>query len=67
MKKQYIKPILEVYRYLPEKGYATTVALSNQLNDYVLVEGTDRRSTRTAEEVTEYTDASGEYTTGDWE
>ena len=67
MKKRYIKPELEAYCYLPEKGYATTVALRDRTADYVLVEGSDRRSLLTADEVSEYTDNSGEYTTGDWE
>lgn len=63
MKKRYIKPTLEVYRYSPEEGYATTVAMK----DYVIVEGTDRQSVRTADEVSEFTDNSGEWTTGEWE
>lgn len=62
MKRQYIKPALEVYLYSPEEGYATTVALK----DYVLVEGTERHSLLSADEVTEYQEG-GEYTTGDWE
>ena len=64
MKKQYIKPGLEVYRYMPEKGYKTTIALDK---DYVLIEGqSDNRTLRASEEVTEYTDAAGEYERGLW-
>ena len=64
MKKQYIKPALEVYRYMPEEGYKATVALDK---DYVLIEGqSDNRTLRAAEEVTEYTDAAGEYERGLW-
>lgn len=65
MKKRYIKPTLEVYSYSPEEGYATTVALQDK--DYVLVEGIDRGSLLSAEEVSEFTDGSGEWTTGEWE
>jgi len=67
MKRRYIKPDLELYSYMPEEGYATTVALRDRTSDYVLVEGTDRRSLLTADEVTEITDNTGEYTTGQWE
>ena len=67
MKRRYIKPDLELYNYMPEEGYATTVALRDRTSDYVLVEGTDRRSLLTADEVTEITDNTGEYTTGEWE
>lgn len=67
MKRRYIKPDLELYSYMPEEGYATTVALRDRTSDYVLVEGTDRRSLLTADEVTEITDNTGEYTTGEWE
>jgi hypothetical protein len=63
MKKQYIKPVLEVYSYLPEKGYRVSVALDK---DYVLIEGNDRDGLRASEEVTEYTDVSGEYERGNW-
>lgn len=67
MKRTYIKPELELFSYLPEKGYATTVALHDEVRDYVLVEGTDRSSTLNSEEVSEYTDNTGEYTTGTWD
>ena len=68
MKKRYRKPQLEVYTYLPEEGYATTVALRNvTTKDYVLIEGTDRSSMRTVDEVSEYTDNYGEYKTGEWD
>ena len=64
MKKQYIKPALEVYHYMPEEGYKATVALDK---DYVLIEGqSDNRTLRASEEVTEYTDAAGEYERGLW-
>ena len=67
MKKRYRKPQLEVYTYLPEEGYATTVALRDRTTDYVLIEGTNRSSLLTADEVTEYTDNDGQYTTGEWD
>ena len=63
MKKRYKRPTLEVYTYSPEEGYATTVAMK----DYVIVEGTDRQSVRTAAEVSEFTDNSGEWSTGEWD
>lgn len=67
MKRTYIKPELELFCYLPEEGYATTVALRNvTTKDYVLIEGTDRQSMQTVDEVSEYTNESGEYTTGEW-
>lgn len=64
MKRQYIKPTLEAYLYTPEKGYAATVAL---YKDHILIEGNDRETLRAADEVSEYTDAEGEWTTGLWE
>lgn len=64
MKKPYIKPTIEVYSYMPEEGYASTVAL---YKDYILIEGDDHSSLRAAEEVSEYTDESGEWTTGEWD
>ena len=66
MKKKYIKPTVEVFQYLPEKGYAWSqpVALHK---DYVLIEGDDRQSNMVSDEITEYTDETGEYITGLWE
>lgn len=66
MKKKYIKPTVEVFQYLPEKGYAWSqpVALHK---DYVLIEGDDRQSNMVSDEITEYTDETGEYSTGLWE
>lgn len=64
MKRPYVKPTVEVFLYSPEKGFADSVAL---YKDYVLIEGNDRGSMRAAEEVTEYTNDEGEYTTGLWE
>jgi hypothetical protein len=68
MKKPYTPPTVELFSYLAEKGFATTVALDNAMStrDYIIVEGNERNSLRTAEEVTEYTDNSGEYETGEW-
>ena len=63
MKKQYIKPALEVYRYMPEEGYKVSIALDK---DYVLIEGNDNDGLRASEEVTEYTDVNGEYERGNW-
>jgi hypothetical protein len=34
--------------------------------DYVLIEGNDNDGLRASEEVTEYTDAAGEYERGSW-
>lgn len=69
MKKRYITPIVEVYLYSAEKGYATSLALeiNTRDRDYVLIEGNDRSSMRASEEVTEYTDHSGQYETGEWD
>ncbi len=64
MKRIYVKPALEVYDYLAEEGYATTVALHR---DYVLIEGNDHSTTRASEEITDITDADGEYTASSWE
>jgi hypothetical protein len=64
MKKQYIKPALEVYTYLPEEGYRVSVALHK---DYVLIEGNDNDGLRASDEITEFTDATGEYERGEWE
>lgn len=64
MKKTYIKPTVEVYRYQAEEGYANSqpVALHT---DYVLIEGDDRENLMVSDEVTEYTEGN-EYTTGEW-
>lgn len=64
MKRQYIQPALEVYTYLPEEGYRVSVALHK---DYVLIEGNDDDGLRASDEITEFTDASGEYERGKWE
>ena len=66
MKKKYIKPFVELFQYMPEKGYAWSqpVALHK---DYVLIEGDDRQNNMVSDEVTEYTDEQGEYSTGLWE
>lgn len=69
MKRTYVKPLLEVYPYSPEKGFAYSIALENATHehDYVIIEGSDRSVNRASEEVTEYTDAGGQYTTGEWD
>lgn len=64
MKKRYIKPKIEAYRYSAEKGYWVSVALHR---DYVLIEGNDHNSLRASDEMTEFTDFSGEYATGIWD
>lgn len=64
MKKVYIKPQLEVFDYTTEEGFAQTIALEK---DYLLIEGNDGSTMRTSEEVTEWTDNSGEFETGLWE
>lgn len=66
MKKPYLKPDIEVHLYQPEKGYAVSVALEQHSHDYVLIEGTDRTTMQSAEEVTEY-QWGDQYTTGEWE
>lgn len=64
MKKVYVKPTIELFSYASEEGFALSVALHK---DYVLIEGdAGDRTLRASEEVTEYTDAEGEYTTGIW-
>lgn len=69
MKKSYLKPTVEVYLYSPEKGFAHSIALENSTHDrdYVLIEGSNRSSQMAAEEVTEYTDNTGQFTTGEWD
>lgn len=64
MKKQYIKPTVEVFQYLSEEGFAASqpVALHT---DYVLIEGDSREDLMVSDEVTEYTE-NNEYTTGEW-
>ena len=64
MKRTYIKPTLEVYRYDAERGYNVSVGLHR---DYVLIQGDDGSTLRASEEVTEYTDESGEFTIGTWD
>lgn len=69
MKKPYLKPILEVFPYNAERGFAHSIALENATHnrDYVLIEGSDRSTMRASEEVTEYTDNAGQFTTGEWD
>ena len=64
MKKRYIAPALELFSYMPEKGFAWSQPVGLHA-DYVLIEGNDRESLRAADEVTEYTE-EGEYATGEW-
>ena len=64
MKKTYIRPEIEIFQYAPEEGFANSLAL---YKDYVLIEGDDRSTMRASEEVTEFTDAEGEYVTGEWD
>lgn len=61
MKRTYIKPLVEVYGYTPEQGYAASVALAK---DYVLVLGEDGSTQRNGEEITEFTGTDNEYETG---
>ena len=63
MKRKYVSPALEVYSYLAEEGYATTVALHK---DYVLIEGNNQDVLRASEEFAEVTDETGEYMGGSW-
>ncbi len=65
MKKPYIKPTVENYTYRPEQGFAKTPIYLRK--DYVLIEGDDRSTLRSADEVTEFTDDNGEYQVGLWE
>lgn len=69
MKRTYVKPTVEVFLYQAEHGFAYTIAQENNLRDrdYVLIEGSDRSSRRSSEEVTEYTDNGGQFTTGEWD
>ena len=69
MKKQYLKPCVEVFLYNAEKGFAFSIAMENSTHsrDYVLIEGSDRSSQIASEEVTEYTDDGGQFTTGEWD
>lgn len=63
-KKQYIKPVVDLFEYASEKGFATSVALEEDIH---LIEIGDPNTLRTSEEITEYTDDFGEFTTGEWE
>ena len=51
---------------MPEEGFAVSVSVSLH-KDYVLVEGQNRDILRSADEVTEYTDETGQYQIGEWE
>ena len=64
MKKRYIKPTIEVYRYMPEEGYANSQPVALHA-DYVLIEGDNREDLMVSDQVTEYTE-NDEYTTGAW-
>ncbi len=64
MKRHYIKPTIEIFRYSPEEGFAVSIGLHK---DFALIEGDNRDILRSADEVTEYTDNSGQYTIGEWE
>ncbi|MBQ9418557.1 MAG: hypothetical protein IJU19_08275 [Bacteroidales bacterium] len=64
MKKEYQKPVLEVYSYRAEQGYALSVALKK---DQVLIEAGDESTMRVEEQVSEFTDESGYFTEGEWE
>jgi hypothetical protein len=68
-KREYIPPIVEHYLYQPEKGYAFSIANERATHerDYVLIEGNDRSSYLASEEITEYTDNGGQYSTGEWD
>lgn len=63
-KRKYTVPRAEVYIYDPEEGFAVSVALHK---DYVLIEGNDNTTRRASDEITEYTDNSGEFTIGSWD
>ncbi len=70
MKREYIKPILEVFPYRPERGYSATVGNYTddvRKDDYVLIQGGDRNIMRSTDEYTEYTNKEGEYEIGLWE
>ncbi|MBR1784461.1 MAG: hypothetical protein IJ760_03360 [Bacteroidales bacterium] len=64
MKRPYLRPRLEAYSYLPERGYeGSRVALHK---DYVLIEGNDGTTLRSPENYVEYIE-DGEFTTGEWD
>lgn len=64
MKRHYIKPEIEVFDYVAEEGFAISAALHR---DAVLDEARDMNTMRASEEITEFTDASGEYENDYWE
>lgn len=64
MKRQYIKPEIEVFDYVAEEGFAISAALHR---DAVLDEARDMNTMRASEEITEFTDAAGEYENDYWE
>lgn len=62
---KYIPPIIEIFEYCVEEGYATSgVTL---YKDWRLDMDGDQSTLRTNEELTEYTDEQGEFITGAWE
>lgn len=63
MKKQlYIAPDFEVFDYQVEEGFAKSLDLEPQQH-FVMIDG----QVISEEEFSEYTDASGEAYTGEWE
>ena len=70
MKREYLKPVIEVFTYRPEAGVKTSVGNFTddiRKEDYVLIQGGDRSIMRSSDEYTEYTNSEGEYEIGLWE
>ena len=67
MKRTYLKPLIEVYRYRPEAGFSASAGLDPD-QDWLISNGEDNSLMHNKEVVTEYTDpTSNDYETGLWE
>ena len=71
-KQPYLKPEIEEFVYQSELGYGGSMVDvmhygSEDPGSARLFLGGDRHDLATGEEITEYTDGSGEFTMGTWE
>lgn len=62
--KAYERPLVEVFEYTVEEGFAQSVAAEN---DWLLEYDGDMSTLRTGEELTEHTDNDGEFSTYSWD
>lgn len=61
-RKTYLKPEIEIIEYLPEKGYASSIAVER---DPLLIDNNDHSTMRTFEDINEFTQ-NNENQTGLW-